>query len=58
MEIRIADCPLGAKCEEVKDENGKQVLYRCPWSVKLRGNDPQGEQEFGSGTDKNPQGNA
>lgn len=40
MEIRTAECPLGAKCEEVKTEDGKQVLYRCPWYVKIRGMDP------------------
>jgi hypothetical protein len=39
MEIRIADCPLGAKCEEVKTEGGKQILYRCPWYVEIRGVD-------------------
>ena len=44
MEIKIADCPLGAKCEEVKEENGTQVLYRCPWFVKVSGKDPQSEQ--------------
>ena len=40
MEIRMADCPLGAKCEELKVENGKPVLYRCPWHVQIRGVDP------------------
>lgn len=39
MEVRIADCPLGAKCEEVKTENGKQYLARCPWYVQVRGVD-------------------
>lgn len=39
MEIRTADCPLGAKCEEVKHEDNKPVLYRCPWYVQVRGND-------------------
>ena len=37
MEIRTADCPLGAKCEELKLEDGKPVLYRCPWYVQVRG---------------------
>ena len=37
MEIRTADCPLGAKCEELKLEEGKPVLYRCPWYVQVRG---------------------
>ncbi len=40
MEVRVADCPLGAKCEEVKEEAGKQVLFRCPWYTQLRGMDP------------------
>lgn len=42
MEERLADCPLGAKCEEVKG----QILFRCPWFIKLRGKDPQSEQEI------------
>jgi len=37
MDEKIAGCPLGAKCEEVKDVNGEQVLYRCPWHIKVRG---------------------
>lgn len=40
MEIRSADCPLGARCEELKVENGKTTLYRCPWHVQVRGVDP------------------
>lgn len=39
MDIRVADCPLGAKCEEVKTEDGKQYLARCPWYVMVRGTD-------------------
>ncbi|SHL42852.1 hypothetical protein SAMN05216428_102376 [Nitrosospira sp. Nsp11] len=39
METKIADCPLGAKCEEARTENGKPVLYRCPWYIQVRGND-------------------
>lgn len=39
MEIRTADCPLGAKCEDVKLEGVKPVLYRCPWYVQVRGFD-------------------
>lgn len=39
MEIKIAECPLGAKCEEVKTENGKPVIYRCPWYIQIRGVD-------------------
>lgn len=45
MEERIAECPLGAKCEDVKHENGKPVLYRCPWYIKVRGvNNNTGEE--------------
>ena len=40
MEERIGDCPLGAKCQEIKDD----ILYRCPWYVKVRGQDPQSEE--------------
>jgi hypothetical protein len=39
METRIADCPLGAKCEEVKTVEGRPVLYRCPWYVQIHGTD-------------------
>lgn len=40
METRTAECPLGAKCEEVKtDATGKQYLARCPWYVMVRGTD-------------------
>lgn len=45
MEERIADCPLGAKCEEVKFESGKPVLYRCPWHVRVRGVDNNTSEE-------------
>lgn len=33
----MADCPLGAKCEEVKLNQSRPVLYRCPWYVQVRG---------------------
>ena len=46
MEVRIADCPLGAKCEDVIEENGRQVLLRCPWFVKIQGKDPQSEEQL------------
>lgn len=46
MEIKIADCPLGAKCEEVKTENGKPVIYRCPWYVQVRGVDVNTGQQI------------
>ncbi len=40
METRIAECPLGAKCEEVKtDREGRQYLARCPWYIMVRGTD-------------------
>jgi hypothetical protein len=40
MEIRIADCPLGAKCEEIKtDKEGGSYIARCPWYVYVRGTD-------------------
>lgn len=45
MEIREGGCPLGAKCEEVKHENGKPVLYRCPWYVMVRGTEINTEKE-------------
>lgn len=45
MEIKIADCPLGARCEEVKTEDGKPVLYRCPWYVQIRGVDVNSGQQ-------------
>jgi len=46
MEIKSAECPLGAKCEEVKEVDGKQVLYRCPWFVQVRGRDPNNGTEI------------
>lgn len=40
MEIRVADCPLGAKCEEFKtDSAGTQYIARCPWYTKVAGFD-------------------
>lgn len=40
MEVKIAECPLGAKCEEVKTDNsGKQYIARCPWYIMVRGTD-------------------
>lgn len=41
IEERIGECPLGAKCETVKDD----AVVRCPWFVKVIGQHPQtGEQ--------------
>ena len=37
MEIEVAECPLGAKCEEVVTRNGKQIMKRCPWYTEVRG---------------------
>jgi hypothetical protein len=45
METRMADCPLGAKCEEVKTENGKQYIARCPWYIKVAGFDANSGKE-------------
>lgn len=39
MEVKISECPLGATCETVKQENGKPVLYRCPWYTQVKGYD-------------------
>ncbi|KIO49588.1 hypothetical protein [Nitrosospira sp. NpAV] len=39
MDIRQADCPLGAKCEDVKTDGGKQYIARCPWYIKVAGVD-------------------
>lgn len=45
MEVRIADCPLDKKCEEVREvkdsEGTRQVLYRCPWFERVIGKHPQ-----------------
>lgn len=46
METRDAGCPLGAKCEEVKTEGNKQVMYRCPWYTQVRGLDPNTGKEI------------
>ena len=39
METVIGECPLGAKCEEVKLRAGRQILVRCPWYTKVVGTD-------------------
>lgn len=40
MKIKIAECPLGAKCEEPKiDDKGKPYIARCPWYIMVRGTD-------------------
>lgn len=46
MEIRIADCPLGAKCEEFKtDSAGTQYIARCPWYIEVKGYDSNRGEE-------------
>ena len=42
MQVKVElSCPLGAKCEEVKDGS----LHRCAWFIQLAGQNPQtGEQ--------------
>ena len=37
MDIVTGGCPLGAKCEEVKEKDGTPVLVRCPWYTKVTG---------------------
>lgn len=34
-------CPLGSKCEEIKDNK----LYRCAWSIELAGRNPNTGEE-------------
>ena len=41
VEIRTI-CPLGSKCEEVKDG----AIMRCAWYTRLVGNDPQSHVEY------------
>ena len=37
MEIKtVLTCPLGAKCEEIKDS----AIHRCAWYTKLAGTNP------------------
>ena len=38
----VISCPLGSKCEEVKDNK----LHRCAWYTCLQGKDPQSEQHI------------
>lgn len=42
MEVKnILTCPLGSKCEEVKEN----AIHRCAWFMKIAGQNPQtGEQ--------------
>lgn len=41
MDIKYT-CPLGSDCEIAKGN----TIYRCRWFVKLRGKDPQSDQEI------------
>ena len=42
MAIKEAiSCPLGAQCEEIKGD----TLYRCAWSVKIAGKNPNTGEE-------------
>ncbi|MFZ4286626.1 hypothetical protein [Variovorax sp. HJSM1_2] len=37
----VATCPLGSKCEEIRDNK----IHRCAWSIQLAGRNPNtGEQ--------------
>ena len=38
----IVTCPLGSRCEEIKND----VLHRCRWMVKLIGKDPQSQNDI------------
>jgi len=33
----VLTCPLGSKCEEVRDG----AIHRCAWFTRMRGTDPQ-----------------
>ncbi len=38
----IGDCPLGNKCEEIKDGE----LHKCNWLVHIAGKDPQSHKQM------------
>lgn len=42
METRTGSCPLGSKCEEIKDN----IKYVCPWYVKVQGKNPQTDEHL------------
>jgi len=47
MEIKSAlSCPLGSKCEEIRDN----TMFRCAWFIQLAGQNPQ------TGEEKNEKG--
>lgn len=37
----VAVCPLGSKCEELKDNQ----IFRCAWYIHLKGKNPQTNEE-------------
>lgn len=37
----VLTCPLGSKCEEIKDG----AIHKCAWFVKLRGVNPNTNEE-------------
>ena len=44
MEIKtVLTCPLGAKCEEIKDG----AIHRCAWYTKLAGTNPNTGEVMG-----------
>lgn len=38
----VSVCPLGSKCEEIKDDK----IHRCVWYMKMIGRDPQSSKEY------------
>ena len=45
MELKtVVVCPLGAKCEEIKDN----AIHRCRWFTKMAGTDPSTGKEIES----------
>lgn len=47
MQSIMGDCPLGATCEEVVIlDSGETALKVCPWYVRMRGKDPQSEDQY------------
>ena len=38
----VITCPLGAKCEEIKEG----AIHRCAWYVQMEGNNPQNGKPF------------
>jgi len=37
MTDKVITCPLGSKCEEIKDNK----LHQCAWLVEIKGTNPQ-----------------